>query len=56
MNIVVDIIVSLALYRPLGIAGLIIGTLAANVVMTALQMPSGCGSGSTGGWRGPRRR
>ena len=37
-NIVVDLIVSFALYRPLGIAGLIIGTLAANVVMTGLQM------------------
>ncbi|HEY2005817.1 MAG TPA: hypothetical protein VGG87_05175, partial [Solirubrobacteraceae bacterium] len=29
---------SLALYKPLGIAGLIIGTLAANVAMTWLQM------------------
>ena len=38
MNIVVDIIVSLALYKPLGIAGLVIGTVAANVVMTALQL------------------
>jgi putative peptidoglycan lipid II flippase len=37
MNIVVDIIVSIALYKPLGIAGLIIGTLVANIVMTALQ-------------------
>ena len=37
MNIVVDIIVSIALYKPLGIAGLIIGTIIANVVMTALQ-------------------
>ncbi|MGA9857687.1 MAG: lipid II flippase MurJ, partial [Solirubrobacteraceae bacterium] len=37
VNIVVDIVVSLALYKPLGIAGLIIGTLAANVVMTWLQ-------------------
>ena len=35
---VVDIVVSLALYKPLGIAGLIIGTVAANVVMTALQV------------------
>ena len=35
---VVDIIVSLSLYKPLGIAGLVIGTLAANVVMTALQV------------------
>ncbi len=37
MNIVVDIIVSVGLYKPLGIAGLVIGTLAANVVMTWLQ-------------------
>jgi putative peptidoglycan lipid II flippase len=32
------VIVSVALYKPLGIAGLIIGTLAANIVMTALQL------------------
>jgi putative peptidoglycan lipid II flippase len=38
MNIVVDIIVSIALYKPLGIAGLVIGTVAANAVMTALQL------------------
>jgi putative peptidoglycan lipid II flippase len=38
INIVVDIIVSIALYKPLGIAGLIIGTVAANAVMTALQL------------------
>jgi len=37
MNIVVDIVVSVALYKPLGIAGLIIGTVAANAVMTFLQ-------------------
>jgi putative peptidoglycan lipid II flippase len=37
MNIVVDIVVSIALYKPLGIAGLILGTIIANVVMTALQ-------------------
>ncbi|HUB35715.1 MAG TPA: murein biosynthesis integral membrane protein MurJ [Solirubrobacteraceae bacterium] len=37
MNIVVDIVVSIGLYKPLGIAGLIIGTVAANAVMTALQ-------------------
>ncbi|MGZ4237405.1 MAG: murein biosynthesis integral membrane protein MurJ [Solirubrobacteraceae bacterium] len=37
MNMVVDIIVSLALYKPLGISGLVIGTAAANAVMTALQ-------------------
>jgi putative peptidoglycan lipid II flippase len=34
INIVVDIVVSIGLYKPLGIAGLIIGTVAANVVMT----------------------
>jgi putative peptidoglycan lipid II flippase len=38
MNIVVDAIVSIALYKPLGIAGLVIGTAAANVVMTGLQL------------------
>jgi putative peptidoglycan lipid II flippase len=38
LNMVVDVVVSLSLYKPLGIAGLIIGTVAANVVMTALQV------------------
>jgi putative peptidoglycan lipid II flippase len=38
INIVVDIIVSVGLYRPLGIAGLVIGTAAANIVMTGLQL------------------
>jgi putative peptidoglycan lipid II flippase len=38
LNIIVDIIVSIGLYKPLGIAGLIIGTLAANIVMTWLQL------------------
>ena len=38
LNMIVDMIVSLALYKPLGIAGLVIGTGAANVVMTALQL------------------
>lgn len=38
LNIVVDIILSVGLYRPLGIAGLIIGTVAANAVMTFLQL------------------
>ncbi len=38
INMAVDIVVSVALYKPLGIAGLVIGTLAANVVMTALLM------------------
>jgi putative peptidoglycan lipid II flippase len=38
LNIVVDVIVSVALYKPLGIAGLIIGTVAANAVMTGLQL------------------
>ncbi len=38
LNIVVDIVVSVGLYKPLGIAGLIIGTVAANVVMTGLQL------------------
>jgi putative peptidoglycan lipid II flippase len=38
MNMAVDLVVSLALYKSLGIAGLIIGTLAANIVMTVLQI------------------
>jgi putative peptidoglycan lipid II flippase len=38
INLVVDVIVSVALYKPLGIAGLVIGTAAANIVMTALQL------------------
>jgi putative peptidoglycan lipid II flippase len=38
MNIVVDVIVSIGLYKPFGIGGLIIGTVAANLVMTALQL------------------
>ncbi|GAC1608562.1 MAG: murein biosynthesis integral membrane protein MurJ [Ramlibacter sp.] len=38
INVAVDVIVSLALYKPLGIAGLVIGTLAANVVMAGLQI------------------
>jgi putative peptidoglycan lipid II flippase len=37
-NIVVDIVVSIALYKPLGIAGLIIGTVTANALMTALLL------------------
>ena len=38
MNMTVDAIVSLALYKPFGIAGLVIGTAAANIVMTGLQL------------------
>jgi putative peptidoglycan lipid II flippase len=38
MNIVVDILVSVGLYKPLGIAGLVIGTVVANALMTALQL------------------
>ncbi|MHB8491871.1 MAG: murein biosynthesis integral membrane protein MurJ [Solirubrobacteraceae bacterium] len=38
VNIAVDIVVSVALYKPLGIAGLVIGTAAANATMTALQL------------------
>ncbi|MGN6168473.1 MAG: murein biosynthesis integral membrane protein MurJ, partial [Solirubrobacteraceae bacterium] len=37
LNMIVDVIVSIALYKPLGIAGLVIGTAAANVVMSWLQ-------------------
>jgi putative peptidoglycan lipid II flippase len=38
LNMIVDVIVSVALYKPFGIAGLVIGTAAANAVMTALQI------------------
>jgi putative peptidoglycan lipid II flippase len=38
LNMIVDIIVSIVLYRPLGIAGLVIGTAIANAVMTWLQL------------------
>ncbi len=38
MNMAVDIVVSFALYKPLGISGLVIGTVSANVVMTWLQL------------------
>jgi len=38
LNLVVDVIVSVALYKPLGIAGLVIGTAVANVVMAWLQL------------------
>jgi putative peptidoglycan lipid II flippase len=38
INIVVDAIVSVGLYKPLGIAGLVIGTAVANALMTGLQL------------------
>jgi putative peptidoglycan lipid II flippase len=38
INIVVDVVVSIGLYKPFGIAGLIIGTVAANAVMTVPQL------------------
>ncbi len=37
INMTVDVVVSLALYKPFGIAGLVIGTASANAAMTALQ-------------------
>jgi putative peptidoglycan lipid II flippase len=37
VNMTVDVIVSIALYKPFGIAGLVIGTASANMVMTYLQ-------------------
>jgi putative peptidoglycan lipid II flippase len=37
INMTVDIVVSIGLYKPFGIAGLIIGTAAANIVMAFLQ-------------------
>ncbi len=38
VNMAVDAAVSIALYKPLGIAGLVIGTASANALMTALQL------------------
>jgi putative peptidoglycan lipid II flippase len=38
VNMIADVIVSVALYKPLGIAGLVIGTAVANALMTALQI------------------
>ncbi len=38
VNILADAIVSVALYKPFGIAGLIIGTIVANVLMTILLL------------------
>jgi putative peptidoglycan lipid II flippase len=38
INMAVDIVVSLSLYKPLGLGGLVIGTAAANIVMTWLQI------------------
>ncbi len=38
INIAVDVVVSIALYKPLGIAGLIIGTIVANVLMTIVML------------------
>ncbi|HET9074269.1 MAG TPA: murein biosynthesis integral membrane protein MurJ [Solirubrobacteraceae bacterium] len=38
VNMIVDIILSVALYRPFGVAGLVIGTAAASIVMTGLQL------------------
>jgi putative peptidoglycan lipid II flippase len=38
VNMLVDIVLSVALYKPLGIAGLVIGTAVANIVMTWLQL------------------
>jgi putative peptidoglycan lipid II flippase len=38
INMAVDLVVSIALYKPLGIAGLVIGTVSANVAMTWLQL------------------
>jgi putative peptidoglycan lipid II flippase len=38
INLLVDLIVSIALYKPLGIAGPVIGTVVANIVMTWLQL------------------
>jgi peptidoglycan biosynthesis protein MviN/MurJ (putative lipid II flippase) len=52
---VVDIIVSLALYQPLGIAGLVIGTAVANIVMTWLLLRR-LTVGFNGSLEGPQTR
>jgi putative peptidoglycan lipid II flippase len=38
LNIAVDVLVSLALYKPFGIAGLVLGTAAAQVIMMVTQL------------------
>ena len=38
INMVVDVILSVGLYKPLGLQGLVIGTAVANIVMTWLQL------------------
>ena len=38
VNMAVDLVLSIGLYRPLGVAGLVIGTAGANVVMAALLL------------------
>ncbi len=38
LNMTIDVIVSLGFYKPFGVSGLILGTLAGNVVMTVLQL------------------
>jgi putative peptidoglycan lipid II flippase len=38
INMIVDVILSVGLYKPLGIQGLVIGTAVANIVMTWLQI------------------
>jgi putative peptidoglycan lipid II flippase len=38
VNMIVDVILSVALYKPFGVAGLVIGTAVANMVMTFLQL------------------
>jgi putative peptidoglycan lipid II flippase len=52
INMAVDIVLSIGLYKPLGIQGLVIGTAAANIVMTYLQvrrLRTGFGGGLEGG-------
>ena len=48
MNIVVDIVLSVGLYKPLGVAGLIIGTVVANAVMTSMRFISAPGHRARG--------
>ncbi len=55
LNMVVDVIVSVALYKPLGIAGLVIGTAVGQRGDDARCSSRGCAPASTAAWRGRRR-
>ncbi len=56
MNMIVDAIVCIALYKPLGIAGLVIGTAAANAGDGRASAVSAANRASTAGSSSARRR